>query len=68
MLSDSERVNKKRAPKHIDHVFDIDIADMVHTEERQQVMDNIVQNSHGLHILTCTPRGGKTFFVKYIAQ
>ena len=67
-LSDRERVNTKRAPKHIDHVFDIDIANMILTEEQQHVMDNILQNSHRLHILTGTPGSGKTFFVKYIAQ
>ena len=38
------------------------------TEEQQYVMDNIIQNSHGLHILTGTPGSGKMFFVKYIAQ
>ena len=41
---------------------------MVLTEEQQHVMDNILQNSHGLHILTSIPRSGKTFFVKYITQ
>ena len=52
-------LNTKRAPTHIDHVFDIDIANMVLIEEQQHVMDNIVQNSHGLHILPCTPRSEK---------
>ena len=67
-LSDCKRVNTKQTPKHIDHVFDIDIADKVLTEEQQHVMDNIVQNSYALHILIGTPRSGKIFFVKYTAQ
>ena len=67
-LSNAERIHTKRTPTHIDHVFNIDIADMVLTEEQQHVMDNILQNSHGLHILTSIPRSGKTFFVKYITQ
>ena len=56
------------ATSHINHVFDIDIAEMVLTEEQQHVMDNILQTSHKLHILTDTQGSGKTFFVKYITQ
>jgi type II secretory ATPase GspE/PulE/Tfp pilus assembly ATPase PilB-like protein len=41
---------------------------MVLTEEQQHIMDNILQNPHGLHILAGTPGSGKTFFVKYITQ
>ena len=43
-LLDHVILNTKRAPKHIDHVFNIDIADLELTEEQQYVMDNIVQN------------------------
>jgi type II secretory ATPase GspE/PulE/Tfp pilus assembly ATPase PilB-like protein len=37
-------------------------------DEQQRVFDSITQNPHGLHILTSTPKSGKTFFVKYITQ
>ena len=60
--SNAERIHTKWTPTHIDHVFDIDIAYMVLTEEQQYVMDNILQNPHGLHILTCTPGSEKMFF------
>ena len=66
--SNAERIHTKRTPTHINHVFGINIAHMVLTEEQQHLMDNILQNSHGLHILTDTQGSGKTFFVKYIIQ
>ena len=65
-LWNGKRLNRKRAPKHIDHVFDIDIVNMILTDEQQHVMDNILQNPHGLYILTGILGSGKTFFVKYI--
>lgn len=59
-----DHVNSRRAPKHNDRMFDVDIGDMMHTEEQQHVIDNIVQNPQGLHILTGTPGSCKTLFVK----
>ena len=67
-LLNGKRMNTLRAPKHIDHVFNIDIVNMILTDEQQHVMDNILQNPNGLHILTCTLGSGKIFFVKYITQ
>lgn len=49
-------------------MFDIDIGDMMFSEEQQHIMDNIVRYRQRLHFPTCTPGSGKTFFVKYIAQ
>jgi hypothetical protein len=48
-------------------VFDIDIGEMVLSEEQQQVMDNIVQSPQELYILTGSPESDKTFLVRYIA-
>ena len=53
---------------HKHHVFDIHIFDITLTNEQQYVLNNILHNPIGLHILIGTPRSGKTFFVKYMAQ
>jgi hypothetical protein len=36
--------------------------------EQQKLFHFIIENPQGLHVLTCTPEIGKTFFVKYITQ
>ena len=41
---------------------------MTLTNEQQYILDNILQNLVGLHVLSGTPGSGKTFFVKYMAQ
>ena len=61
-------MNSRWAPKHNDHVFDIDIRNMVFFEEEQHIMDIIDQSSQKLYILTGIMGSDKTFFVKYIAQ
>jgi type II secretory ATPase GspE/PulE/Tfp pilus assembly ATPase PilB-like protein len=57
------RVNSRWAPKHNDHEFDINIVDIVLTEEQQHVINNIVINSQGLYILTNALGSGRTFLV-----
>ena len=49
-------------------MFDIDIGDMMLSEEQQYVMNNIVQSPQELNILTNTPGSDKTFFVNNIAR
>lgn len=46
-----EHAKIKRAPKYNDHMFDIDIGDMVLTEEQRYIMDNI-QSPQGVYIFT----------------
>jgi hypothetical protein len=57
------RVNSRWAPKHNDQEFDINIVDIVLTEEQQHVINYIVINSQGPYILTNALGSGKTFFV-----
>ena len=64
--SSMHTLRQRRPHKH--HVFDIHISDMTLTNEQQHVLDNILQNPIGFHVLTGTPGSGKTFFVKYLAQ
>ena len=58
----------RQGTQHKQHVFDIHVSNMILTNEQQHVLDNILQNPIGLHVLTSTPGSGKTFFVKYLAQ
>ena len=57
---------QKNPHKH--HVFYIHTSDMTFTNEQQSILDNILQNLVGLHVLSATPGIGKTLFVEYLAQ
>jgi DNA replication protein DnaC len=54
--------------KHVSHNFDIQISEMTLTQEQEGVLDSIMANPEGLHVLTGTPGSGKSFFIKYITQ
>ena len=64
-LLDRERMNTKRA--HIDHAFDIDIANMVPIEEQQHVMYNPAKSTWSTYSHRYS-RKWQNVFVKYIAQ
>ena len=53
---------------HKHHVFDIHIFYMTLTNEQQYVLNNILHNHIGLHVLIGRPESGKILFVKYLAQ
>jgi type II secretory ATPase GspE/PulE/Tfp pilus assembly ATPase PilB-like protein len=50
------------------HIFDIQLSDMTLTQEPESVLDSIMANPKGLHVLTGTSGSGKSFFIKYITQ
>ena len=54
--------------KHVSHIFDIQISEMMLTQEQEGVLGFIMANPEGLHVLTGTPGNGKSFFIKYIIQ
>ena len=57
---------KENKYKHVSHIFDIQLSDMMLTQEQESVLDAIMANPKGLHVLTKTPGNGKSFFIKYI--
>jgi hypothetical protein len=54
--------------KPLKHTFDTNFSMMQLNHEQQKVFHSIIENPQGLHVLTCTPRSGIFFFVKYITQ
>lgn len=52
--------------KHVSHIFDIQLSDMMLTQEQESVLDSIMANPKGFHVLTKSPGNGKSFFIKYI--
>jgi Cdc6-like AAA superfamily ATPase len=74
-ISNNENIPHELTPPSLhrlnrpkDHVFYIQLSDMMLTSDQQRVFHAILQNPTGLHVLTGTPGSGKTFFVKYLAQ
>ena len=74
-ISNNENIPHELTPPSLhrlnrpkDHVFGIQLSDMMLTPDQQRVLHVILQNPTGLHVLTGTPGSGKTFFVKYLAQ
>jgi ATP-dependent exoDNAse (exonuclease V) alpha subunit len=44
------------------------MSDMTLTQEQERLLNSIIANLEGLHVLSETPGSGKSFFIKYITQ
>jgi ABC-type multidrug transport system ATPase subunit len=62
------RQTKEIRYKHVNYIFNTQMSVMTLTQEQERVLDFIMTNPKGLHVLTGTPGSGKSFFIKYIIQ